>query len=90
VSDALYDADKFRWGPENFTTTMWLIMESTGTTVEVLYKSFEEKLQWIRKIKGTFRTDTGRRYGPEFIDFGMTIGQGIYAEMGQILGVESR
>lgn len=23
ISDALYDADKFRWGPDNFTLTLW-------------------------------------------------------------------
>ncbi len=31
VSDALYDADKFRWGPENFTTTLWLMVDAHNT-----------------------------------------------------------
>src|SRR5512144_138610 len=31
VSDALYDADKFRWGPENFTGTLWLMVEAHHT-----------------------------------------------------------
>jgi len=31
VSDALYDADKFRWGPENFTTTLWTIVTANDT-----------------------------------------------------------
>ncbi|RME62925.1 MAG: hypothetical protein D6778_10395, partial [Nitrospirae bacterium] len=27
LSDCLYDADKFRWGPDNFTTTIWQMLE---------------------------------------------------------------
>ncbi len=86
ISDSLYDADKFRWGPDNFTTTLWLIMESTGITVKTLYGDFQEKMEGIRKIKETFRTETGRKYGPEFIDFGIEIGNEIYKEMKRILG----
>lgn len=85
ISDSLYDADKFRWGPDNFTTTLWLIIESTGTTVDMLYRVFEEKMEWIRRIKNTFRTGTGRRYGPEFIDMGILIGNKIYGEMKNIM-----
>jgi hypothetical protein len=53
VSNCLYDADKFRWGADTFTHTLWRIME-------------------------TFRTPTGRQYGPEIIETGMEIGKGIY------------
>jgi hypothetical protein len=81
ISDSLYDADKFRWGPDNFTTTLWLILESSGISAHMLYRSFPEKLGWIRRIKDTFRTQTGRKYGPEFIDLGMEIGNEIYQEM---------
>jgi hypothetical protein len=86
VSDSLYDADKFRWGPDNFTTTLWLIMESSGTPAETLYCIFLEKMKGVGKIKETFRTDTGRRFGPEFIDLGMQIGEEIYREMENLLG----
>ncbi len=85
ISDSLYDADKFRWGPDNFTRTLWLILDSTGMSAEALYCSFQEKIGWIRRIKDTFRTQTGRKYGPEFIDFGMTIGNEIYGEMKMIM-----
>lgn len=81
VSDSLYDADKFRWGPDNFTVTLWLIMESTGLSPEKLCHSFNEKMEVIKKIKETFRTKTGRKYGPEFIDKGIMIGDEIYREM---------
>jgi hypothetical protein len=81
ISDSLYDADKFRWGPDNFTVTLWLIIESTGVSPEKLYHSFIEKMEGIEKIKETFRTKTGQKYGPEFIDKGIMIGNEIYREM---------
>lgn len=85
VSDALYDADKFRWGPENFTTTVWLMVEARNVPLEALHRSFRESMKGIEKIKTTFRTATGRQYGPEFIDQGITIGNAIYAEMTALL-----
>jgi hypothetical protein len=81
VSDALYDADKFRWGPENFTTTLWLMVEAHDTPPEALHRIFREKMRGIERIKETFRTATGKQYGPEFIDQGITIGNAIYDEM---------
>ena len=81
VSDSLYDADKFRWGPDNFTVTLWLIVESAGLSLERLYHSFIEKMEGIKKIKETFRTRTGQQYGPEFIDKGLVIGNEIYREL---------
>jgi hypothetical protein len=85
ISDALYDADKFRWGPDNFTTTLWLMVEAAGTSSQTLYGSFKEKMTGIRRIKHTFRSETGRRYGPEFIDLGIEIGNEIYSEMERII-----
>lgn len=86
ISDSLYDADKFRWGPDNFTVTLWRILESTDMPAETLYCSFREKMEWITRIKETFRTETGKKYGPEFIDFGIRIGDEIYKEMTLIMG----
>jgi hypothetical protein len=85
ISDSLYDADKFRWGPDNFTSTLWLILESSDISAHMLYCSFPEKMEWIRRIRNTFRTQTGRKYGPEFIDLGMDIGDEIYREMKSIM-----
>src|SRR5574340_231112 len=81
VSDSLYDADKFRWGPDNFTVTLWLIMESTGLSPEKLCNSLNKKMEGIKKIRETFRTRTGQKYGPEFIDKGIMIGNEIYREI---------
>ncbi len=85
VSDALYDADKFRWGPENFTTTVWIMLRDRGTTPARLYEVFPEKMRGISAIKETFRTGTGRKYGPEIIDQGLKIGSAIYAELTVLL-----
>ncbi len=52
---------------------------------EALHRIFKEKMKGIEKIKETFRTDTGKRYGPEFIDQGITIGNAIYDEMSLML-----
>lgn len=89
ISDSLYDADKFRWGPDNFTTTIWLILESSNTPIEILSRNFDENMRYIERIKETFRTKTGKKYGPEFIDKGIKIGKAIYEEMGKILGDRS-
>lgn len=81
VSDVLYDADKFRWGPENFTTTLWTLVNANDTPPESLHRVFREKMRGIEKIKETFRTKTGSRFGPEIIDQGLVIGNVIYDEM---------
>lgn len=86
ISDSLYDADKFRWGPDNFTVTLWLMIESRGVSPEKLYHSFPDKMEGIKKIKETFRTKTGQQYGPEFIDKGIVIGNEIYREMQSEIG----
>ena len=85
VSDALYDADKFRWGPDNFTTTLWLMVESNNTPPQALHGVFKEKMEGIEKIKRTFRTTTGKKYGPEFIDQGLQIGDRIYEALSAML-----
>ena len=86
ISDCLYDADKFRWGPDNFTITLWLIVEASETPIEVLYRDFLVKMAGVGRIKETFRTDTGKECGPEFIDLGVEIGKEIYREMANMLG----
>jgi hypothetical protein len=78
ISDSLYDADKFRWGVDNFTDTLWHMTDFKKIPVELIVDRFPRGLEAIRKIKGTFRTDTGRKYGPEFIDLGLEIGDRIY------------
>jgi hypothetical protein len=78
VSDCLYDADKFRWGPDNFTHTLWFMVDHQGLTPQELIARFPWGMQGIAHIQETFRTATGRQYGPEIIEVGMQIGKEIY------------
>ncbi len=78
ISDALYDADKFRWGPDNFTHTLWQMLRSSRARMAPLIRRFPKGMEGISKIKGTFRTETGKIYGPEFIELGLKIGGKIY------------
>jgi hypothetical protein len=32
-------------------------------------------MESLLKIKNTFRSDTGKKYGPQFIDIGIAIGE---------------
>jgi hypothetical protein len=81
LSDALYDADKFRWGPDNFTETLWAMVIPRGIPLRMLLPRFLPGLEGIRKIRESFRTETGREYGPDFIDRGLAIGRRLYGEL---------
>lgn len=83
LSDALYDADKFRWGPDNFTETVWLMVAPLQVPLASLLDHFEPSLEGITRIKDTFRTPSGREYGPEFIAKGLQIGERLYGELAQ-------
>jgi hypothetical protein len=78
ISDALYDADKFRWGPDNFTHTLWHMLRSSRAQIAPLIRRFPEGMEGISWVKKTFRTETGKIYGPEFIELGLRIGEKIY------------
>lgn len=78
LSDALYDADKFRWGPDNFTDTLWAMILPRGIPLNTLLARFLPGLEGIGQIRNSFRTPTGREYGPDFIDRGLTIGKRLH------------
>jgi hypothetical protein len=81
LSDALYDADKFRWGPDNFTDTIWAMVASRNVPLAVLMSRFLPGMEGVKRIRDTFRTATGRHYGPDFIDRGMEIGHRLYGNL---------
>jgi hypothetical protein len=84
VSNALYDADKFRWGPDNFVTTLWEICDYQEWSVENILEKFPKGIEIIHSISNTFRSTTGQIYGPEFIEIGLEIGRHIYRRMKQV------
>lgn len=79
VSDCLYDADKFRWGPDNFTDTLWDMISFYNPPLSQFLDRYPQGMEGIAKIKTTFRTATGKKYGPQFIDLGLAIGEELYA-----------
>ena len=78
VADCLYDADKFRWGPDNFTYTLWDMISLYNPPLTKFLQRYPKGMEGIAKIKSTFRTDTGKQYGPQFIDIGLAIGEELY------------
>lgn len=39
---------------------------------------YPKGMEGLTKVKHTFRTKTGKKYGPQFIDLGLAIGEEIY------------
>lgn len=79
VSDCLYDADKFRWGPDNFTDTLWDMISFYNPPLSKFIARYPQGMKGLEKIKTTFRTQTGKIYGPRIIDLGLAIGEKLYA-----------
>ena len=78
VSDCLYDADKFRWGPDNFTHTLWDMISVYNPPLDKFMARYPKGMAGLEKIKTTFRSATGKKYGPQFIDLGLAIGRKLY------------
>ena len=78
VSDCLYDADKFRWGPDNFTDTLWDMISFYDPPLSKFMARYPQGMEGLEKIKTTFRTQTGKKYGPRIIDLGLAIGEKLY------------
>ena len=81
LSDALYDADKFRWGPDNFTDTLWDMISPEDVPIRVLLAHFPKGMKGVKKVASTFRSQTGKEFGPEFIEIGLEIGHRLHDEL---------
>ena len=79
LSDCLYDADKFRWGPDNFTDTLWDMVAFYNPSLADFVARYPGGMQRLEEIKRTFRSHTGKAYGPQMIDYGIAIGQELMA-----------
>jgi hypothetical protein len=79
VSDCLYDADKFRWGPDNFTHTLWDMISVYNPPLDKFMTRYPKGMAGLEKIKTTFRSQTGKKFGPQFIDLGLAIGRKLHA-----------
>lgn len=88
LSGALYDADKFRWGPENFSTTLWEMCDYNEIPLEEIIESFPQGVAKINDISATFRTTTGKAFGPEFIELGLRLGSDLYRKLKELAAAE--
>lgn len=79
VSDCLYDADKFRWGPDNFKHTVWDMIAFANVPLSRFMVGFNGGLKTLQRIKSSFRSETGKKYGPQFIDMGVFIGEKLFS-----------
>lgn len=79
ISNSLYDADKFRWGPDNFHDTLWDMVSYFNPPLAKFIDGYPQGMKKLGTIKKTFRTATGKKYGPQFIDLGLAIGEELYA-----------
>ena len=78
LSNCLYDADKFRWGPDNFQDTLWAMVAYFNPPLIKFMDGYSQGMGKIKSIKTTFRTATGQKFGPQFIDLGLAIGEELY------------
>ena len=79
LSDCLYDADKFRWGPDNFTDTIWKMVAQSNPPLSKFVSGYPRGMRRLAGIRATFRSTTGQKYGPQFIDLGIDIGNELLA-----------
>jgi hypothetical protein len=78
LSNCLYDADKFRWGPDNFNDTIWHMVSYFNPPLTDFMRGYPKGMEKIATIKSTFRTPAGKKFGPQFIDLGLAIGEELY------------
>jgi hypothetical protein len=61
VSDCLYDADKFRWGPDNFKDTIWEMVLFHSPPLSKFIAHYPRGMESLLKIRNTFRSETIKR-----------------------------
>ncbi|MBU1249317.1 MAG: HD domain-containing protein [Proteobacteria bacterium] len=75
LCQALYDADKFRFGADIFSTTMWLYCDYESWSMAEIAGQFPKGISAARAVVNTLRTTTGKSYGPEIIGQGIGLGE---------------
>lgn len=88
LSGALYDADKFRWGPDNFSTTLWEMCDYNEVPLTEILARFPEGMEKISQVSATFRTSMGKAYGPEFIEIGLDLGDRVHRRLEELIRSE--
>jgi len=86
---AVHDADRFRFGPDIFTTTLWEFCECDEWTLEEIAQTFPKGPKHAESCMHGFRTEQGRRYGPALISEGLTLAKGYERLLTKTLAVNA-
>lgn len=89
LAGALYDADKFRWGHDNFVTTLWEICDYEEWPLSEIVARFPGGMERVRSVASTFRTRVGRLYGPDIIAQGLQLGNELLARLEAAVGADA-
>jgi hypothetical protein len=60
---------------------LWDMVEYRKASLDAVLKRFLKGMEGIERVRETFRTRTGKIYGPDFIDRGIEIGMKLYESM---------
>jgi hypothetical protein len=85
LGGAVHDADVFRFGPDIFATILWELCECDEWPLEEIAEAFPEGLRRARTLADGFRTEGGRRYGPQLLAEGVSLAEEHERMLGQAL-----
>ena len=66
-----------------FTATIWEMVSFSRIPLSKFMEHYPRGMKMLSRIKSTFRTPTGRLYGPQFIEIGIAIGEELKAFIGR-------
>jgi hypothetical protein len=82
VSNALHDADKFRWSLDNLRASLFEAnFGKEQRTVHNMWFQLPDDMKKIRSVASSFKTGTGQRYGSQFINAGLAIGEHLHQRL---------
>lgn len=85
LTGAVHDADRFRFGPDIFSATLWELCECDDWSLEEIVRAFPEGARRAQTFLKGFRTEQGRRYGPGLIAEGISLSSDYERMLGQLL-----
>lgn len=85
LAGAVHDADVFRFGPDIFVTTLWELCECDEWPLERIAGCFPQGVTRARTLADSFRTEGGRRYGPQLLAEGLSLAEEYERMLGQAL-----
>lgn len=85
---SLHDAYWFRFGPDIFSTVMWIYCDYNQLSPAELVERFEVGVEDARYASDGFLTETGKKYGPEILQAGVEQGETMLKLLREAAGLE--